>query len=170
MRHGARSASSKESCGRRHTRSRNGRCRGPAAACEPRTRRPARSPNRTIEEVKTKAVGVPAPPEQSQLDCGPISVYEKMRSLAIKPVPSTAARSWIVRDAEVARVEPWKKPRSRFGGSFIRGDHVSAPRWHRVCPDRGADLRVHRRSTTTPGWRSPPTSLGVKPLRTRSRW
>ena len=64
---------------------------GQAAALEPRTRRPRSSPNRTADDVKAQAIGVRAALEQSGLDHGPISVYEKMRSLGMTPVPSTAA-------------------------------------------------------------------------------
>jgi len=87
---------------------------GQAAGLEPRTRRPKSSPNRTDDAVKAGAVGVRAAPEQSRLDHGPISVHDKMRSLGMVPVPSTAALSRIFRDAGVARVEPRKKPRASF--------------------------------------------------------
>jgi putative transposase len=87
---------------------------GQAAALEPRTRRPGSSPNRTADEVKKQAVGVRAALERSGLDYGPISVHEKMRSLGMVPVPSTASLSRIFRDAGVARVEPRKKPRASY--------------------------------------------------------
>jgi len=87
---------------------------GQAAALEPRTRRPRSSPNRTSEELKKRAIGVRAALERSGLDHGPISVHEKMRSLGMTPVPSTASLSRIFRDAGVARVEPRKKPRASF--------------------------------------------------------
>lgn len=87
---------------------------GQAAALEPRTRRPARSPNRTAEETKKQAIGVRAALEQSGLDHGPISVHEKMRSLGMVPVPSTASLSRIFREAGVARAEPRKKPRASY--------------------------------------------------------
>jgi transposase InsO family protein len=64
--------------------------------------------------VKVQAIGVRAALEQSGLDHGPISVHEKMKTLGILPVPSTAALSRIFRDAGVARVEPRKKPRASF--------------------------------------------------------
>jgi transposase InsO family protein len=64
--------------------------------------------------VKQQAIGVRAALEQSGLDHGPISVHEKMRSLGMTPVPSTASLSRIFRDAGVARVEPRKKPRASF--------------------------------------------------------
>lgn len=51
---------------------------------------------------------------QSGLDHGPISVYEKMRSLGMEPVPSTASLARIFRDQGVARVEPRKKPRASY--------------------------------------------------------
>ena len=87
---------------------------GPAAALEPRTRRPATTPNRFSEQAKAQAIGVRAALEQSGLDHGPISVHEKMRALGMTPVPSTAALSRIFRDAGVARVEPRKKPRASY--------------------------------------------------------
>lgn len=87
---------------------------GPAAALEPRSRRPARSPARLTDDVVAQAVAVRAALEQSGLDHGPISVHEKMRSLGLDPVPSTASLSRIFRDAGVAKVEPRKKPRAAF--------------------------------------------------------
>lgn len=87
---------------------------GPAAALEPRTRRPTRTPLSIADEVKQRAIGVRAALEQSGLDHGPISVHEKMKALAMTPVPSTASLARIFRDAGVARVEPRKKPRAAF--------------------------------------------------------
>ena len=87
---------------------------GQAAALEPRTRRPSRSPNRISDEVKAQAVGVRAALERSGLDHGPISVHEKMRSLGMEPVPAVASLARIFRDAGVARVEPRKKPRASY--------------------------------------------------------
>jgi transposase InsO family protein len=87
---------------------------GQAAALEPRTRRPASSPGRLTDEVKRQAIGVRTALEQSGLDHGPISVHEKMRSLGMTPVPSTASLSRIFRDAGVARLEPRKKPRASY--------------------------------------------------------
>src|SRR6478752_2001685 len=51
---------------------------GPAAALEPRSRRPTQTPARIADEVKQHAVAVRAALEQSGLDHGPISVHEKM--------------------------------------------------------------------------------------------
>ncbi|TFC00776.1 MULTISPECIES: integrase core domain-containing protein, partial [unclassified Cryobacterium] len=87
---------------------------GQAAALEPRSRRPRSSPNQMAEDVKKQAIGVRAVLEGSGLDYGPISVHEKMRSLGMTPVPSTASLARIFRDAGVARVEPRKKPRASF--------------------------------------------------------
>jgi transposase InsO family protein len=87
---------------------------GQAAALEPRTRRPANSPGRLTDEVKRQAIGVRAALEQSGLDHGPISVHEKMKSMGMTPVPSTASLSRIFREAGVARAEPRKKPRASF--------------------------------------------------------
>ena len=87
---------------------------GPAAALEPRTRRPKDSPSKLTDEIARQAIGVRAALERSGLDHGPISVHEKMRSLGMVPVPSTASLARIFRDAGVARVEPRKKPRAAF--------------------------------------------------------
>jgi putative transposase len=87
---------------------------GPAAALEPRSRRPKHSPAKLADDVAAQAVAVRAALEQSGLDHGPISVHEKMRSLGMVPVPSTASLARIFRDAGVARVEPRKKPRASF--------------------------------------------------------
>jgi len=87
---------------------------GPAAALEPRSRRPRLSPSRVADEVVQRAVGVRAALEASGLDHGPISVHEKMRSLGMEPVPSIASLARIFRDQGVARLEPKKKPRAAF--------------------------------------------------------
>ena len=87
---------------------------GPAAALEPRSRRPKASPSKITDEVVQRALGVRAALEASGLDHGPISVHEKMRSLGMDPVPSTASLSRIFRDQGVARLEPKKKPRASY--------------------------------------------------------
>ena len=87
---------------------------GPAAALEPRSRRPNCSPGKLSDGIAAHAVAVRAALEQSGLDHGPISVHEKMRSLGMEPVPSTASLARIFRDAGVAKVEPRKKPRAAF--------------------------------------------------------
>ena len=87
---------------------------GPAAALEPRSRRPKGSPSKLTDEIARQAIGVRAALEQSGLDHGPISVHDKMRALGMTPVPSTASLARIFRDAGVARVEPKKKPRASF--------------------------------------------------------
>lgn len=87
---------------------------GPAAALEPRSRRPRQSPAKLSDEVVQQAIGVRAALEQSGLDHGPISVHEKMRSLGLDPAPSTASLARIFRDAGVARAEPKKKPRASY--------------------------------------------------------
>jgi len=90
------------------------RTEGQAAALEPRTRRPSRSPNRISDEVKALAVGVRAALERSGLDHGPISVHEKMKLLGMEPVPAVSSLARIFRDAGVARLEPKKKPRASY--------------------------------------------------------
>jgi putative transposase len=87
---------------------------GPAAALEPRSRRPRSSPSKLADEVKQQAIGVRAALERSGLDCGPVSVHDKMRSLGMRPVPSTASLARIFREAGVARLEPKKKPRAAY--------------------------------------------------------
>jgi len=87
---------------------------GPAAALEPRSRRPKDSPAKVPDDAVQRAIGVRAALEQSGLDHGPISVHEKMRSLGMEPVPSTASLARIFRDQGVARIEPKKKPRASY--------------------------------------------------------
>jgi len=87
---------------------------GPAAALEPRSRRPNTSPTKLTEEVKHHALGVRAALEASGLDHGPISVHDKMHAMGLDPVPSTASLARIFREAGVARLEPKKKPRSAW--------------------------------------------------------
>ena len=87
---------------------------GPAAVLEPRTRRPRSSPSRLTVEVKEQAVAVRAALESSGLDHGPISVHEKMKSMGLPVVPSTASLARIFREAGVARLEPKKRPRSAW--------------------------------------------------------
>lgn len=87
---------------------------GPAAALEPRSRRPKHSPRKLADDIASRAIAVRAALEQSGLEYGPISVHEKLRSLGMEPVPSTASLSRIFRDAGVAKIEPKKKPRSSY--------------------------------------------------------
>jgi len=72
---------------------------GPAAALEPRSRRPSRVPSQLTDDVAMRAIGVRAALERSGLDHGPISVHEKMRSLGMTPVSSAASLARIFRDA-----------------------------------------------------------------------
>lgn len=85
---------------------------GPAAVLEPRSRRP-KSGTRISEQVKDQAVQVRAALESSGLDCGPISVHDKMLAMGL-PAPSVASLARIFREREVARREPKKKPRSAY--------------------------------------------------------
>ena len=91
-----------------------GELQGPAAAAEPRSRRPKSSPSRLTDEVKSQAVQVRAALEASGLDHGPISVHDKMRTMGLAQVPSTASLARIFREAGVARVEPKKRPRAAY--------------------------------------------------------
>ncbi len=86
---------------------------GPAAALEPRSRRPHQSPNKLGEDVKQQALDVRAALERSGLDHGPISVHEKLKSLGM-PAPSEASLARIFREKGVARFEPKKKPRAAY--------------------------------------------------------
>jgi transposase InsO family protein len=90
------------------------RAEGPAAALEPRSRRPRTSPTKVTDVVKQQALGVRAALESSGLDHGPISVHDKMRAMGLDPVPSVASLARIFREAGVARFEPKKKPRSAW--------------------------------------------------------
>lgn len=81
---------------------------------EPRTRRPKSSPSTLGDEVKEQAIKVRAALESSGLDCGPVSVHEKMHAMGLGQVPSTASLARIFREAGVARREPKKKPRSAW--------------------------------------------------------
>lgn len=87
---------------------------GPAAALEPRSRRPKSSPSQLADEVRQQAIGVRAALEQSGLDCGPVSVHDKMRAMGLEVVPSVASLARIFREAGVARLEPRKKPRAAW--------------------------------------------------------
>lgn len=87
---------------------------GPAAVLEPRTRRPKASPSKLSDEVKAQAVAVRAALEASGLDHGPISVHDKMHTMGLEPVPSTASLARVFREVGVARLEPKKKPRSAW--------------------------------------------------------
>lgn len=87
---------------------------GPAAALEPKTRRPRTSPSKLPDGTAQQAIGVRAALERSGLDHGPISVHEKMKLLGMTPVPSVSSLARVFRDAGVARLEPRKKPRAAY--------------------------------------------------------
>lgn len=86
---------------------------GPASVLEPRSRRPRTSPTRISEAAAQQAIEVRAALERSGLDCGPISVHDKMNSMGIT-APSIAALARIFRTKGVARADPKKKPRSAY--------------------------------------------------------
>ncbi|ABK03232.1 Integrase, catalytic region [Arthrobacter sp. FB24] len=90
------------------------RAGGPATALEPRSRRPRTSPSRISDEAKEQALRVRGALERSGLDHGPISVFEKMKSMGLEPVPSVASLARIFRQSGVARLEPRKKPRAAY--------------------------------------------------------
>lgn len=85
----------------------------PAAALQPRSKRPKTSPRTLSGEIKQQAVDVRASLAASGLDHGPISVYEKMKALGMD-TPSVASLARIFRAAGVARVEPKKRPRASY--------------------------------------------------------
>ena len=87
---------------------------GPAAALEPRSRRPQSSPSKLSDQVKAQALQVRAALEASGLDHGPISVHDKMHAMGLPQVPSVASLARTFRGAGVARLEPRKKPRSAW--------------------------------------------------------
>lgn len=93
---------------------------GPAGALEPKSRRPKSSPSMLTDEVKRQAIGVRVALEQSGLDHGPISVHDKMRTLRMDPVPSTASVARIFRRAGVARPERRRSRALRIAGSSTR--------------------------------------------------
>lgn len=86
---------------------------GQAAALEPRSRRPHTYPTKISEDVKDHAVRVRGALAESGLDCGPISVFDKMKQMGMEP-PSVASLARIFREREVARHQPRKKPRSAY--------------------------------------------------------
>ena len=87
---------------------------GQAAVLEPRSRRPKSSPAKLTDQVRAQAVAVRAALESSGLDHGPISVHDKMASMGLPVVPSTASLARVFREAGVARLEPKKKPRAAW--------------------------------------------------------
>ena len=91
-----------------------GRVDGQAAVLEPLSRRPKSSPSKLSDDVKAQAIAVRAALAASGLDHGPISVHDKMASMGLPVVPSTASLARIFREAGVARVEPKKRPRAAW--------------------------------------------------------
>jgi transposase InsO family protein len=87
---------------------------GQAAVLETRPRRPRSFPTKLSDQVKAQAIAVRAALENSGLDHGPISVHDKMASMGLPVVPSTAALARIFREAGVARLEPRKRPRAAW--------------------------------------------------------
>jgi transposase InsO family protein len=87
---------------------------GSAAILEPKSRKPKTSPTRLNDEAKAQALAVRAALEASGLDHGPISVFEKMKSMGLKQIPAIASLARIFRETGVARKEPKKKPRASY--------------------------------------------------------
>lgn len=124
---------------------------GPAAALEPKSRRPKSSPSKLSDEVKRQAIGAHAALEQPGLDHGPISVHKKMKSLGMDPVPSTASWARVFREAGVARAEPKKKPRASYRRFVYPAPNTC---WQfdgdRVRPHRRPQVRESPISKPTP--------------------
>ncbi|GAB3571001.1 integrase core domain-containing protein [Spelaeicoccus albus] len=80
---------------------------------EPKSRRPKTSPSQLDEQTKQQAVDVRGALERSGLDHGPISVFEKMKMMGLKP-PSVASLARLFREKNIARSEPKKKPRAAY--------------------------------------------------------
>ena len=74
----------------------------------------SRAPRSSAKRSRTRPSAVRAALEASGLDHGPISVHDKMHSMGLEQVPSTASLARIFREAGVARLEPKKKPRSAW--------------------------------------------------------
>ena len=81
---------------------------------EPRSRRLTSSPSKLTGDIKDQVVAVRAALDASGLDHGPISVHDKMTSMGLPVVPSTASLARIFRERGVARAEPKKRPRSAW--------------------------------------------------------
>lgn len=86
---------------------------GAVAAWAPRSRRPASSPSRIPSEVIEEALRVRADLEGSGLDCGPISVHDRMLDLGL-PAPSRATLARAFLAAGVIQPAPRKRPRSSY--------------------------------------------------------
>lgn len=86
---------------------------GPAAVLAPRSRRPRTSPARIGDEIKDQAVDVRAVLKASGLDHGPISVFERMRTMGLQP-PSVAALARLFRERGPSRRQPAKRPRASY--------------------------------------------------------
>lgn len=86
---------------------------GEAAVLEPKSRRPRHSPSRISEQLEQQALDVRAALERSGFDHGPISVFEKMKSMGLS-APSEASLARIFRKHGVARREPNKRPRAAY--------------------------------------------------------
>lgn len=86
---------------------------GQAAALAPKSRKPLTSPTKISEDTKDTAVRVRLALEQSGLDCGPISVFDKMTQMGLNP-PSIASLARVFRERDQARAQPKKKPRSAY--------------------------------------------------------
>ena len=80
----------------------------------PRSQRPKTPSQQKPGQSQEQALRVRAALERSGLDHGPISVFEKMKSMGLEPVPSVASLARIFRESGVARLEPRKKPRAAY--------------------------------------------------------
>ena len=122
---------------------------GPAAALEPRSRRPKSSPSKLADEVRQQAIGVRAALEQSGLDCGPISVHDKMHAMGLEVVPSVASLARIFRRRRRGAAGTEEETESRLAPVRLSGpERLLAARRHRVRTHprpQVRDLPAHRR-------------------------
>lgn len=82
---------------------------GAAAVLEPRSRRPKSSPTKLDDQLKHQALQVRAALASSGLDHGPISVFEKMRSMGLT-TPAVASLARIFREAGVSTTREYWTP------------------------------------------------------------
>ena len=133
---------------------------GPAAVLGPRSRGPKSSPSRLTDEVKSQAIDVRSAQEASGLVHGPIGMHEKLHTMGLAQVPSTASLARIIREAGVARVEragSGTRPSSAHRRSQVRdllADRRSLPLRRRVSRRVGRD-RGRRHHRGGQGHRSP---------------
>jgi putative transposase len=88
------------------------RAEGMARAIEPRSTRPAASPNRTSEDMVRLALRIRADLEEAGWDHGPLSVLDRLERTGLENRPSRATLARIFLATGVVQPDPSKKPRS----------------------------------------------------------